>query len=309
MALPPRGTRPQGHHRDRSQPQAEAQVQDPRRHPSLGLGPQAAQRPHRGVGVASSQRSPRPRVPVPAARSRNRFKHRRGPPTRTHVSGKRGKRSRIAGVRGSHTRVPDLLDDTDVARPRATIPERPLLEGEKRPHGGRQGPCFYIGGSNGASIIGSYCRSKGWQRIQDSRREDYTLKWCEVKCRDNYHSFREGEQLLYQIPNNKLLTTKIGLLGALREYSRRTALPVSSPPPCSPRVLKMEEFFPETYRLDIRDEREAFFTLFDGERPRDPQACFRPMGSGMDQGLGSVRAGPSPARSRWGRGHGGEGWS
>lgn len=129
--------------------------------------------------------------------------------------------------------------------------------------------------------IGSYCRSKGWQRIQDSRREDYTLKWCEVKCRDNYHSFREGsrggatgsglqlreppgpepdakrghrppcgeaeavvggrgglgslapqrrvpagtlptpgEQLLYQIPNNKLLTTKIGLLGALREYSR-----------------------------------------------------------------------------------------
>uniref|UniRef100_A0A452RTP0 Uncharacterized protein n=1 Tax=Ursus americanus TaxID=9643 RepID=A0A452RTP0_URSAM len=114
----------------------------------------------------------------------------------------------------------DLLDDTDVARPRATIPERPLLEGEKRPHGGRQGPCFYIGGSNGASIIGSYCRSKGWQRIQDSRREDYTLKWCEVKCRDNYHSFREGEQLLYQIPNNKLLTTKIGLLGALREYSR-----------------------------------------------------------------------------------------
>ncbi|XP_045659329.1 LOW QUALITY PROTEIN: protein polyglycylase TTLL10-like, partial [Ursus americanus] len=43
----------------------------------------------------------------------------------------------------------------------------------------------------------------------------------------------------------------------------RTALPVSSPPPCSPRVLKMEEFFPETYRLDIRDEREAFFTLFD----------------------------------------------
>lgn len=68
--------------------------------------------------------------------------------------------------------------------------------------------------------ISSYCKSKGWHRIQDSRREDYKLKWCEVKCRDNYYSFREGEQLLYQIPNNKLLTTKIGLLSALREYSR-----------------------------------------------------------------------------------------
>lgn len=29
----------------------------------------------------------------------------------------------------------------------------------------------------------------------------------------------------------------------------------------------MEEFFPETYRLDIRDERQAFFALFDGEKP------------------------------------------
>uniref|UniRef100_A0A673TY42 Tubulin tyrosine ligase like 10 n=1 Tax=Suricata suricatta TaxID=37032 RepID=A0A673TY42_SURSU len=127
-------------------------------------------------------------------------------------------------------------------------------------HGSGQGPYFYIGGTNGASIISSYCKSKGWQRIQDSRREDYKLKWCEVKCRDNYCSFREGEQLLYQIPNNKVLTTKIGLLSALREYSRVVSKTKMSP--CAQAgVLKMEEFFPETYRLDIRDEREAFFTL------------------------------------------------
>lgn len=31
-----------------------------------------------------------------------------------------------------------------------------------------------------------------------------------------------GEQLLYQLPNNKVLTTKIGLLSTLREYSRVT---------------------------------------------------------------------------------------
>ncbi|XP_041627299.1 inactive polyglycylase TTLL10 isoform X4 [Vulpes lagopus] len=318
MALPPQGTRPHGHHRDRSQPQAEAHVQNTRRHSSPGLGPQMAQRPHRRVGVVSSQRCPCPGVPMPAARSHSRFIHRRGPPTRTHVSGKRGKRSRMAGVRQSRPRGPgwaherpmgtiqeeqllhslsqlgqdagglgaglrdrrassqarasdrnpchlatDLLDDTDVARPRTTLLERHLLEGEKQPHSTGQGPYFYIGGTNGASIISSYCKSKGWQRIQDSRREDYKLKWCEVKCRDNYYSFREGEQLLYQIPNNKLLTTKIGLLSALREYSRvvnkihKTSLCAQA------KVLKMEEFFPETYRLDIRDDREAFFTLFD----------------------------------------------
>lgn len=29
----------------------------------------------------------------------------------------------------------------------------------------------------------------------------------------------------------------------------------------------MEDFFPETYRLDVSNERQAFFTLFDGEQP------------------------------------------
>uniref|UniRef100_A0A2K6GQW3 Tubulin--tyrosine ligase-like protein 10 n=1 Tax=Propithecus coquereli TaxID=379532 RepID=A0A2K6GQW3_PROCO len=119
-----------------------------------------------------------------------------------------------------HLPAADLLDTEDAARPPAALLEELLLEGPKQPPVTGQGPVFYIGGSNGASIISSYCKSKGWQRTQDSRREDYKLKWCEVKCRDSYCSFREGEQLLYQLPNNKLLTTKIGLLCALREYSR-----------------------------------------------------------------------------------------
>ncbi|XP_067573168.1 inactive polyglycylase TTLL10 isoform X14 [Pseudorca crassidens] len=179
------------------------------------------------------------------------------------------------------------LDDADTARPRAALLEKHPLEGEKQRPGTGQGPFFYIGGTNGAAIISSYCKSKGWQRIQDSRREDYKLKWCEVKCRDTYCSFREGEQLLYQLPNSQLLTTKIGLLSALREHARVLSK-TSKLAPCAQAksgkdttpapeelmwsssghlgpqsVLKMEDFFPETYRLDIRDEREAFFTLFD----------------------------------------------
>ncbi|KAM9109205.1 inactive polyglycylase TTLL10 isoform 1-T9 [Megaptera novaeangliae] len=316
--------RPDSHHRDGSHPQEEAQIQDAGRHPSpgragltvcpvQGLGPRAARRARRGVGAASSQRCPRPSASASAARSRTHFLHRWGPPPRTQVGTKRGKRSRMAGVRrsrpraagwahersmGSHREEGLLqelsqldqdaeLDDADTARPRAALLEKHPLEGEKQPPGTGQGPFFYIGGTNGASIISSYCKSKGWQRIQNSRREDYKLKWCEVKCRDTYRSFREGEQLLYQLPNNQLLTTKIGLLSALREHARVLSK-TSKPAPCaqaksgkdttpapeelmwsSPgrlgpqRVLKMEDFFPETYRLDIRDEREAFFTLFD----------------------------------------------
>nr|XP_008529872.1 PREDICTED: inactive polyglycylase TTLL10 [Equus przewalskii] len=323
MALPLRGARPHGHHRDSSQPQAETQVQDHRRHPSpgsvgltvcpvQGLGPRAARRSRRGVGAASSQRGPRLGAPMPMGRSHTHFIHRRRRPTRTQISAKRGKRSRITGLRWSCPRAPGWthersmgssqeegllcqlsrlnqdadLDATDTTRPRAVLLEKHLLEGEKRPPSPGQGPFFYIGGTNGASIISSYCKSKGWQRTQDSRREDYKLKWCEVKSRDTYCSFREGEQLLYQLPNNRLLTTKIGLLSALREYSRvlsktnavlctqarsgKDAAPAleepmwTSPGCLGPqRVLKMEEFFPETYRLDIRDERKAFFTLFD----------------------------------------------
>ncbi|XP_017709933.1 PREDICTED: protein polyglycylase TTLL10-like isoform X5 [Rhinopithecus bieti] len=108
-------------------------------------------------------------------------------------------------------------DDTNASGPPAALLEGLLLGGGKpSPPSPRPGPFFYVGGNNGAAIISSYCKSKGWQRIQDSRRGDYMLKWCEVKSRDSYGSFREGEQLLYQLPNNKLLTTKIGLLSTLR---------------------------------------------------------------------------------------------
>ncbi|XP_027421064.1 inactive polyglycylase TTLL10 isoform X1 [Bos indicus x Bos taurus] len=296
MALPPRGTRPHSHHRDRNQ----TGVQHSRQHPSphrVGptrcpvprLGQQVARRARRGVGAISSQRYPCPGTPASVARSSTHFLHRRGPRPRTQVSTKRGKRSRMAGIRRGCARAPGWaherpmgshgeegllhqlsqldqdaeLDDSEAIRPQAALLEKHFLEREKQPPSTGQGPFFYIGGTNGASIISSYCKSKGWRRIQDSRREDYKLKWCEVKCRDTYCNFREGKQLLYQLPNNKLLTTKIGLLSALREHSRVLSK-TSKPAPCAQtKVLKMEDFFPETYRLDIRDEREAFFTLFD----------------------------------------------
>lgn len=40
-----------------------------------------------------------------------------------------------------------------------------------------------------------------------------------------------GQQLLFQFPNNKLLTTKIGLLSALREYARVSGK-IHQPAPC-----------------------------------------------------------------------------
>ncbi|XP_009323540.1 PREDICTED: inactive polyglycylase TTLL10 [Pygoscelis adeliae] len=139
------------------------------------------------------------------------------------------------------------------ACPQAKQPEEEI---PKVPMG--PGPYFYISGSNGAGLVSIYCQSRGWQRIYDNRREDYALKWCEIKCRETYYHFKEGEQLLYQIPNNGVLTSKIGLLCCLREQDRvMKKISRSS----NSKLLKMEEFFPESFRLDLKDERNAFFEL------------------------------------------------
>ncbi|XP_043919526.1 inactive polyglycylase TTLL10 [Protopterus annectens] len=109
------------------------------------------------------------------------------------------------------------------------------------------------------SSVSAYLIQRGWQRIYDKNRDDYKLRWCETKSMTAYNSFKEGEQLIYQIPNNKVLTTKIGLLNSLREYERvinkvRTGK--------ATKLLKLEDFFPETYRMDIKEERQYFFAIY-----------------------------------------------
>ncbi|XP_058619406.1 protein polyglycylase TTLL10 isoform X2 [Onychostoma macrolepis] len=152
-------------------------------------------------------------------------------------------------------RVTHRVKHTDGALPvSVSFVER---DRDKRPEDPRgPGPFFYFGGSNGASIVVSYCESRGWQRIYDKTRTDYKLKWCETKSPAAYYSFRAGGQLIYQMPNNKVLTTKIGLLNSLREYDR-----VSSKVNYGRgnRRMRLEDFFPVTFRMDMKDEREAFF--------------------------------------------------
>ncbi|XP_011857386.1 PREDICTED: inactive polyglycylase TTLL10 [Mandrillus leucophaeus] len=169
------------------------------------------------------------------AHSCTQFFHRRGPPTRTQAGSKRGKRPRIQ--RRPRARVPGPAherpmgssqeeglpcqpsqpdhdtdsDDTDATGPPAALLEGLLLgDGKPSPHSTRPGPFFYIGGNNGAAMLG---RDTAAPTLED-------LPWTSP--------------------------------GHLRPQ----------------RVLRMEEFFPETYRLDLKHEREAFSTLFDAQQPR-----------------------------------------
>ncbi|KAI4823982.1 hypothetical protein KUCAC02_012534 [Chaenocephalus aceratus] len=161
-----------------------------------------------------------------------------------------------------------------------SYPDRDRQRQVEEPRG--PGPFYFIGGANGADIVSRYCESKGWKRIYNKQREDFKLKWCETKSQANYSNFREGEQLVYQIPNNKVLTTKIGLLSSLREYERVSSKVKHG---AGLRRLKMEEFIPTTFRMDVREEREAFFAQQEGvSNNKGPMWICKP--SGLNQGKG-----------------------
>ncbi|XP_076874485.1 protein polyglycylase TTLL10 isoform X2 [Brachyhypopomus gauderio] len=156
-------------------------------------------------------------------------------------------------------------------------------ERDKGPEGPRgPGPFFFFGGANGASLVVPYCESQGWQRVYDKTREDYTLKWCELKSSRTYYNFREGKQLVFQIPNNKVLTTKIGLLNSLREYDRVSRKVNHGR---GQRRMKIEDFLPDTFRMDVKDERDAFFAQQEVLCPgKDNMWICKP--TGLNQGRG-----------------------
>ncbi|XP_077432304.1 protein polyglycylase TTLL10 [Vanacampus margaritifer] len=157
---------------------------------------------------------------------------------------------------------------------------RQSLQLTEEPRG--SGPFFFFGGANGAEIVSAYCERRGWKRTYNKHREDFKLKWCESKSPCTYLSFREGEQLVYQIPNNKVLTTKIGLLSSLREYERVSCKVNHGR---ALRKLKMKEFIPTTFRLDVKGEREAFFAQQEGANNHSTQMWIcKP--TGLNQGRG-----------------------
>ncbi|XP_078281164.1 protein polyglycylase TTLL10-like [Rhinoraja longicauda] len=130
---------------------------------------------------------------------------------------------------------------------------KPRKEGDKDCQ-----PVFYVSGTNGTDLVVGFCEDRDWKRISDNIRSDYVLKWCEVNVAANFQYFQEGKQLLNQIPNDRVLTTKVGLCSILKSYQQAVAKYGSI---MHAKILKMEEFFPETYRMDVKSERLAFFQI------------------------------------------------
>ena len=69
----------------------------------------------------------------------------------------------------------------------------------------------------------------------------------------------QGDQLVNHIPNGQLLTNKLGLLNSLQEYERVTLSTKGRPP-----RLRFSDFFPETYRLDEKNNKDIFLDVYQG---------------------------------------------
>ncbi|XP_072040892.1 LOW QUALITY PROTEIN: uncharacterized protein [Amphiura filiformis] len=137
------------------------------------------------------------------------------------------------------------------------------------------GPAFYIGGGNGVSLVEDPLVARGWHRISDRHSDSFKLKWVELKTHINYNHFRPGEQLVNRIPNTHLLATKTGLYTTLKDYER-----LSGRTKNKSKTLKMSDFFAESYVLDMKADREAFFQTF---KEGEIWIC-KP--NGMNQGKG-----------------------
>uniref|UniRef100_A0A096MCE3 Tubulin tyrosine ligase like 10 n=1 Tax=Poecilia formosa TaxID=48698 RepID=A0A096MCE3_POEFO len=144
------------------------------------------------------------------------------------------------------------------------------------------GPFYFFGGTNGAEIVCGYCERRGWKRIYNKQREDFRLKWCETKSQINYSRFKQGRHLVFQIPNNMVLTTKIGLLNSLREFERITSKIRYKNGHSPSRRLKMEEFIPTTFRMDVKEEREDFFSRI---APQNNMWICKPTGLNRGKGI------------------------
>ncbi|XP_064611036.1 uncharacterized protein LOC135475177 [Liolophura sinensis] len=142
-------------------------------------------------------------------------------------------------------------------------------------------PTFYIGGGNGVALVEGPLCAMGWKRIPDKNNENFRLRWVECKSKINYSAFREGEQLVNHIPNCQLLTNKLGLINSLQEYERVTMTTKGRPP-----RLRMNDFVPETYRLDEKNDRETFLNTY---KEGEIWIC-KPTGLNQGKGIYLIRS-------------------
>jgi tubulin--tyrosine ligase like protein 10 len=149
-------------------------------------------------------------------------------------------------------------------------------------------------------------KSLGMKRVMDKSVSTFFIRWVECKPDIDYRRFKEGLQLVNHIPNSQIFVTKIGLMQSLRDYARITR------PSRSIRVaesssgaekkktiepLKDLSFFPESFRLDVAEERKSFTKRANALCEKETVWIIKPNGANQGKGI-TLAQGPAAVEKR-----------
>lgn len=76
----------------------------------------------------------------------------------------------------------------------------------------------------------------------------FFFKWVQSTGEIDFHSFKEGEQIVNHIPNICVITQKLELLKTLKDLELELTQQNKE------MVPKLSNFLPKTYRLDVMSD-------------------------------------------------------
>lgn len=115
---------------------------------------------------------------------------------------------------------------------------------------------YYVGKSNGWKLVKAAMDRRGWTQLPFDYQftSRFGLKWVERRSQIDYRAHQPA-QLVCHIPNNDIITTKLGLLTALKDtFCRPTASAVLSKPSQHPPHL------PHTFDLESPADVQALLS-------------------------------------------------